>query len=250
MMQSVGISPRSILTAGLSTALIGAVAVTPVAAPDLAPIAPPIVRVSAPAIQLTTAGDTIIAAYNALQPWIAYGFELVDYALVWVPFVSLIAPAIDLAYFTAQPLIEAAVYSFAALIDGNFTLIGPLVQAGIQNSVANFIEYGIAWIGSIIPLPPLPPIAAAVKARTAAPRAASRVPAAAAVPDQEAPATEALTGPRAVTETVAVPRSRRDVARAQRSARPAASASATTAASTSRSADSAAASNQKSRRSR
>lgn len=249
MMQSIGISPRSILTAGLSTALIGAMAVTPVAAPDLAPIAPPIVRVSAPAIQLTTAGDTIIAAYNALQPWIAYGFELVDYALVWVPFVSLIAPAIDLAYFTAQPLIEAAVYSFAALIDGNFTLIGPLVQAGIQNSVANFIDYGIAWIGSIIPLPPLPPIAAAVKARTAAPRAASRVPAAAAVPDQEAPTTEALTGPRAVTETAAVPRSRRDVARAQRSARPA-SASATTAASTSRSADSTTATSQKSRRSR
>lgn len=249
MMQSVGISPRSILIAGLSTALIGAVAVTPVATPDSAAIAPPIVRVSAPAIQLTTAGDTIIAAYNALQPWIAYGFELVDYALVWVPFISLIAPAIDLAYFTAQPLIEAAVYSFAALIDGNFTLIGPLVQAGIQNSVANFIEYGLAWIGSIIPLPPLPPIAAAVKARTAAPRAASRVPAAAAVLDQEAPTPQALTGPRAVTETAAVPRSRRDVARAQRSARPA-SASATTAASTSRSADSTTATSQKSRRSR
>ena len=259
MIQSVGVSPRSILTAGFSAALVGAAVLTPVAAPDSVRIASSIVRVSAPDIQLTTAGDTIIAAYTALQPWVAYGFELLDYALVWVPFVSLIAPAIDLAYFTAQPLIEAGVYSFAALIDGNWTLIGPIVQTGIQNAVANFIEYGIAWIGSIIPLPPLPPILAATKARAAAPRATNRVPAAAAVPEQEVATAQAVSGPATETETAAIPRSRRDVARAQHSGRPAsvttataasASRTADPAASASRSADPAAATHQKSRRSR
>ena len=233
MSQSTGLPVRSFLTAGVSAAMVGAVALAPVTIPHPATSAAPIHMV-APEIQLTTAGDTIIAAYTAIQPWVAYGFELADYALSFVPGLWWIAPAVDLAYFTAQPLVEAAVYSFAALIDGNWTLIGPIVQAGIQNSVTNFIDYGIAWIGSLVPLPPLPPFppfpGAAVKAPAAAPtvtaRNAARVAAAAATAPTDA-VTLVEADPAPVTATA--PRSRRDSGKSvTRAAHPAAPAAAAT----------------------
>ena len=231
MSQSAGLPIRSFLTAGVSAAMVGAVALAPVTVSQPAVAAP--IHMVAPDIQLTTAGDTIIAAYTAIQPWVAYGFELADYALSFVPGLWWIAPAVDLAYFTAQPLVEAAVYSFAALIDGNWTLIGPIVQTGIQNSVTNFIDYGIAWIGSLVPLPPLPPFppfpGAAVKAPAASSgtaRNVARVAAAAASPAAE---TATVADTETAPVTAAAPRSRRDAAKAStRAARPATPAAAAT----------------------
>ena len=60
-------------------------------------------------------------------------------------------------YFTVEPLVQSAVYSFAYLIDGEPSLIGPTIRAGIQQAANNFVIYGIAWIESIVPFPPLPP---------------------------------------------------------------------------------------------
>lgn len=109
------------------------------------------------AVPLTSAGSVIINTFDALEPWVAYGFELADYALSFVPGLWWIAPAIDLAYFSIEPLVQAVVYSFAYLIDGQFADIGPTLALGVQEAVENFIFFGIAWIGSLIPLPPLPP---------------------------------------------------------------------------------------------
>jgi hypothetical protein len=110
------------------------------------------------AVPLTSAGSVIINTFDALEPWVAYGFELADYALSFVPGLWWIAPAIDLAYFSIEPLVQAGVYSFAYLIDGQFADIGPTLALGVQEAVDNFIFFGIAWIGSLIPLPPLPPL--------------------------------------------------------------------------------------------
>lgn len=223
MSQSIGLPVRSFLTAGVSAAMVGAVSLAPVTVsqPARATLAP--IHMVAPEIQLTTAGDTIIAAYTAIQPWVAYGFELADYALSFVPGLWWIAPAVDLAYFTAQPLVEAAVYSFAALLDGNWTLIGPIVQTGIQNSVTNFVDYSIAWIGSLVPLPPLPPLPPFPGAAVKAPAAARTVNARSAAHAAAAAAT--VTETETVTETApvtaAAPRSRRDTGHAAaRSAHP------------------------------
>ncbi len=109
------------------------------------------------AVPLTSAASVIINTYDALEPWVAYGFELADYALSFVPGLWWIAPAIDLAYFSIEPLVQAGVYSFAYLINGQFADIGPTLALGVQEAVDNFIFFGIAWIGSLIPLPPLPP---------------------------------------------------------------------------------------------
>lgn len=222
MSQSIGLPVRSLLTAGVSAAMVGAVALAPVTVSQPAAVAAP-VHLVAPEIQLASAGDTIIAAYTAIQPWVAYGFELADYALSFVPGLWWIAPGIDLAYFTVQPLVEAGVFTFAAVIDGNWTLVGPIVQTGIQNSVNNFVQYSIAWLGSLVPLPPFPPLppspGAAVKSPAAAPvvtaRNAARVAAAAAAAPADAPVVDEIgAAADATPATVTAPRSRRDGARA------------------------------------
>ena len=102
-------------------------------------------------------GNTIINAYNALQPWVAWGFELADWALSFVPGLWWIAPAIDLAYFTAEPIVQSLVYSFAYLIDGQAALIGPTIQAGLTEAASNFVTYSFYWFTSLVPLPPFPP---------------------------------------------------------------------------------------------
>ena len=254
MSQSAGLSARSFLIAGVSAAMVGAAALTPVTASQPAAASLPTLRVVSPEVQLTAGGDVIIAAYTAIQPWVAYGFELADYALSFVPGLWWIAPAVDLAYFTAQPVVESLVYSFAYLLDGNFTAIGPTITLGVQTAVQNFIDYGIAWIGSLVPLPPLPPfppfpgaaLSAPAAARAVTVRAAGHIAAAAATEAEtpavaEAPA-ETPTATDAPAETPAVaeapadaaptatvaPRSRRDAgrvgARAPRAAAPAATA--------------------------
>jgi hypothetical protein len=102
-------------------------------------------------------GDTIINAYNVLEPWVAYGFELADWALGFVPGVWWVSPAVDLAYFTAEPIVQSLVYSFAFLIDGQSELIGPTLQAGVNEAATNFVIYSFYWFTSLVPLPPLPP---------------------------------------------------------------------------------------------
>ena len=109
------------------------------------------------AVPLTSVSSVIVNTFDTLEPWVAYGFELADYALSFVPGLWWIAPAIDLAYFSIEPLVQAGVYSFAYLINGQFADIGPTLALGVQEAVDNFIFFGIAWIGSLIPLPPLPP---------------------------------------------------------------------------------------------
>lgn len=149
-----GWSARSFLVAGISTAVVGAAVLTPGVAPGT--LTDPI-RIAVPAVNLTAVGDVIINTYDAFEPWVAYGFELADWALSFVPGLWWIAPAIDLAYFTAEPLVQSLVYSFAYLIDGNFDLIGPTLADGLTSAAANFVLFAIDWLYSIVPFPPLPP---------------------------------------------------------------------------------------------
>jgi hypothetical protein len=191
------------MTAGITAATVAAAVVVPVA--DRSPIAvesaavalsaalsplllqpnPAAAVVPAPAAaaevtaSATSAGTVIINAYDALEPWVAYGFELADWALSFVPGVWWIAPAVDLAYFTAEPIVQSLVYSFAYLIDGQPSLIGPTLADGINQAATNFVIFSLEWLYSIVPLPPIPPFPslpfASVASLTAASQSAQRV---------------------------------------------------------------------------
>lgn len=239
MTSSAGVSVRSLLAAGMAATAVGALALTPVTAPGRT------VTLASPAVALTSIGTDIKAFYDAVEPWAAYGAEVATYALGFVPGLWWVAPGIDLAYFTIEPLVQAGVYSFADLIDLNFAQIPIDISAGINESLDNFVTFGLAWIGSLVPIPPLPPLppfpGASVSSPAAASRAATRVailPGAEAVTAAEtaetdagaatdataAPVVEPLAPTEAIATTVAVEASspKRQSSRATRTGRTAA----------------------------
>lgn len=152
MTSSAGVSVRSLLAAGMAATAVGAIALSPVTAPERA------MTLASPAVALTSIGTDIKAFYDAVEPWAAYAAEVATYALGFVPGLWWVAPGIDLAYFTIEPLVQAGVYSFADLIDLNFAQIPIDINAGINESLDNFVTFGLAWIGSLVPIPPLPPL--------------------------------------------------------------------------------------------
>ena len=187
MTPTAGLSLRALITSGMSAVVLGAAVTAPVTGPMPAGAAAPVdfsaftlsAAVTPLASQIVpTASNPITQAYDAFEPWVAYGFELVDYAMSWVPGLWWIAPGVDLAYFSIEPLVQAGVYSFSYLLFGQFDQIPAAINNGFEEAAQNFIDYGLAWIGSLIPLPPLPPFppvppGAAVATETASPRVAA-----------------------------------------------------------------------------
>ncbi len=153
---SLGLSARSYLIAGVSAAVVGAAVVTPASVPALNPA-----KSAAAAVALSSVTTPLEIAikntYNAVEPWVAWGAELTQYVLSFIPGVWWLAPAIDLGYFTIEPLVQSGVYVFADVIGLDFAQIGPDISAGITESVNNAVDYALAWLNSIVPLPPLPP---------------------------------------------------------------------------------------------
>lgn len=226
------VSVRSFLAAGLAAATVGSATMTPsqdlgatptavIASPQIqlsAALQPLIQPVGVPAATTTptatepqasaigagSAGDVIINVYNYVEPWVAWGFELAQWALSFVPGLWWVAPGIDMAYFTVEPLVQSLVYSFAYLIDRQPSLIGPTIRSGIQQSASNFVQYGIYWIESIVPFPPLPPfpIFPFASVPAASVQMASVVPPIAARAARRAAAATATTAPAAPDEAV------------------------------------------------
>jgi hypothetical protein len=236
------------LAAGLAAATLGAVVLVPVSTPRtdaltlstdaftwssielssielsaaVAPLLAPFTSATAavnpgPVAAATgSAGEAIINTFNAVEPFVQYGFELASWATGYLPWpIGWLGQQIDIAYNTGEPIVQALVYSFAYLIDGQFDLIGLTLSYGLNLAVTNFVEGEIAWLLSFLPpLPPLPPpppfptaavasrvVAAAVAAPADSEAAAARV-------DADAPVTEAPidAGPTetpAITEPVA-----------------------------------------------
>lgn len=171
MTQSVALSARSILIAGVSAAVVGAATVTPATVPAVSQA-----RFTAAATQLTSVTTPIENAikntYNFLEPWAAYGAELGQWALSFIPGLWWIAPGIDLAYFSIEPLVQAGVFAVADVIGLDFGQIWPDITTGLQQAGSNFVTYGLAWLNSLVPLPPFPPFPPLPGATVAAPAAA------------------------------------------------------------------------------
>lgn len=171
------VSARSFLATGLAAAAVGAVAITPlptVSAQSVSVAAPAIalsaavsdavqqpVAVSAAATDpraiVPTATNPITNAYDRLEPWAAYGAELGQWALSFVPGLWWAAPGIEFAYFSIEPLVQASVFTVSYVLFAQFDQIPQAISNGFQEASQNFVSYGLAWLNSLVPLPPLPP---------------------------------------------------------------------------------------------
>jgi hypothetical protein len=114
-----------------------------------------------PVIGGTSIDSTIKNVYNAIEPWVQWGFEVAAYAVGWIPYVGWLAPQINIFYNLVERIVRSGVFNFADWLGGNGSALQNLGQFGVDtiNSFIFFANDQIHfWLPSLPPLPPLPPI--------------------------------------------------------------------------------------------
>jgi PE family len=103
-------------------------------------------------------GDSIEAAYLAFEPWVQYGFNLVAYAVGYLPWIGLLAPQINFLYYLFEPMVQAALFNTIDWLQGSISFAQGLSNfwSATTASINQFINTEIYWALSF--LPPLPPI--------------------------------------------------------------------------------------------
>jgi hypothetical protein len=147
-------SPQQIATAHDAIARI-----SPAAAADLQVTA---AVVPAPS---NAVSDWIVSGFQFIQGWVAYGVELADYVLQFIPYGYLLGDQISIVYFNlVQPISDSVVYdlivpvvndplNLAAWVNGAVAVGQTVVNAAINTGIAEF-NYFFGWL--IPPIPPLP----------------------------------------------------------------------------------------------
>ncbi|MDT5139607.1 MAG: hypothetical protein QOD58_3869 [Mycobacterium sp.] len=117
---------------------------------------------AAAALPAAAFGDGIKSLYLAIEPWVAYGFDLASYAAGWVPWIGwIVAPQIQFFYNWIEPMVQSGLFNILDWLGGSISF-----SQGLNNflNVAwnetwQFFYDEFYWVfGSILPpLPPLPP---------------------------------------------------------------------------------------------
>ncbi len=120
--------------------------------------APPSPPPTTPIVVATGANDTVKNIYNAVEPWVRYGFEVATYAVGWVPYVGWLSGQIMIFYNFGERIARTITFNVADW------LLGPLpFPQGLRNVARDswnaLVQLGIdEWNYFLPPLPPLPPL--------------------------------------------------------------------------------------------
>lgn len=116
------------------------------------------------AAPVALAGNSIATAienaYNTIEPYVRYGFELLTYAVGFVPWIGILAPQILFFYDLIEPIVQSGLFNILDWLSGSISF-----SAGLSNffsattaSINQFINTEINWfLGFLPPLPPFPP---------------------------------------------------------------------------------------------
>ncbi|OSC40073.1 PE family protein [Mycobacterium decipiens] len=128
------------------------------AASALLPRAGTAAAAALPALALGSIGNEIKYLYNALEPWVQYGFNLTAWAVGWLPYVGILAPQINFFYFLGEPIVQSVLFNTIDFLDGTVTFSQALNNIGTATtaSINQFINTEINWIRGF--LPPFPPV--------------------------------------------------------------------------------------------
>lgn len=106
----------------------------------------------------TSIDSTIKNVYNAVEPWVRYGFELAAYAVGFVPYVGWLAPQVIIFYDFGERIARSITFNTADFLGGNVSFVNGLVNVGID-TINSFIYLANDELAFFLPpLPPLPPI--------------------------------------------------------------------------------------------
>ena len=109
-------------------------------------------------------GSAIKNTYNAVEPWVQYGFELATYAVGWVPYVGWLSPQIMIFYNFGERIARSITFNIADWLDGNVSFVQGVVNVGVDtiNSFIFLANDQLAfWLPPLPPIPPIGPFAAA-----------------------------------------------------------------------------------------
>lgn len=116
------------------------------------------------AIGGTSIDSTIKNVYNAVEPWVRYGFELGAYAVGWVPYVGWLAPQVMIFYDFGERIARSITFNVADWLGGKISFWDGLVNV-VMDTIDSFVRLAQAqlnfWLPSLPPLPPIGPLAGA-----------------------------------------------------------------------------------------
>jgi hypothetical protein len=97
--------------------------------------------------------NTIDSAYNAVEPWVRYGFQVATAAVSWIPYVGWFAGQIMVFYNFGESIVASGVFNFTDWLRGNGGIAENVVDFGIDVGLA-FVWLGLDEVAQVIPLPP------------------------------------------------------------------------------------------------
>ncbi|WP_131809479.1 hypothetical protein [Mycolicibacterium iranicum] len=176
---------RSVLAAGLATVTVGASAVSMPSTPvsqgresnpatttlSLTALSAPLQPASSAPIDLgalepevraflesSSINSAIKNIYNAVEPWVDWGFELAQYVVGWIPVAGYFAPQITILYNFGEQIVQSVVFNLDDWIFGPLPFFDGLrnVISDTWDAGWNLLYNELAWL--LPPLPPLPPI--------------------------------------------------------------------------------------------
>ena len=140
--------PMSLVIDWLERVVIPPSASAPFPTPDFLPIVAP-----------TSIGSTIKNVYNAVEPWVRYGFDLAAYAVGWIPYVGWLAPQITIFYNFGERIARSITYNIADFLDGHISFVQGLINVS-NDTIASLVQLGrdqlAFWLPPLPPLPPFP----------------------------------------------------------------------------------------------
>lgn len=120
--------------------------------------APPTPPPNTPIPSTTNANQAVKNIYNAVEPWVRYGFELATYAVGWVPYVGWLSGQIMIFYNFGERIARSITFNVADWLLGPLPFIEGLGNVA-RDSWNALVQLGIdEWNFFLPPLPPLPPL--------------------------------------------------------------------------------------------
>jgi hypothetical protein len=105
--------------------------------------------------------NAIENAYLVVEPYVQYGFNLLAYAVGFVPWVGFLAPQINFLYNLIEPIVQSALFNTLDWLSGAISFGHGLSNffAATASSINVFIQTELNWLlGFLPPIPPFPPI--------------------------------------------------------------------------------------------
>ncbi|OBB75744.1 hypothetical protein A5759_07705 [Mycobacterium sp. 852014-52144_SCH5372336] len=101
--------------------------------------------------------------YNAVEPWVEWGFDVAAYAVGWIPYVGWLAPQIEIFYNFGERIVRSITFNIADWLGGNISFWDGLVNVAVDtiNSFIFLANDQLAfWLPPLPPIPPIGPFAA------------------------------------------------------------------------------------------